>query len=193
MLKRPSVSPFAVFAIALILVVAAWPALADYDCEPITMEAVGCGELLWRTADGLIPLPAVSTDVVIEVNGPLIAGTVSQRFVNPTDEVIEAVYVFPLPENAAVHAMEIIVGERRIVSIVQEKQQARRTYETARAAGRRAALVEQQRPNLFTTAVANICPGDEIIVELGYLDRADYVDGTFGMAFPLTFTPVTRK
>jgi len=189
MLKRPSVSPFAVFAIALILVVAAWPALADYDCEPITMEAVGCGELLWRTADGLIPLPAVSTDVVIEVNGPLIAGTVSQRFVNPTDEVIEAVYVFPLPENAAVHAMEIIVGERRIVSIVQEKQQARRTYETARAAGRRAALVEQQRPNLFTTAVANICPGDEIIVELGYLDRADYVDGTFGMAFPLTFTP----
>jgi len=189
MLKRPSVSPFAVFAIALILVAAAWPALADYDCEPITMDAVGCGELLWRHADGLVPLTAVSTDVVIEVNGPLIAGTVSQRFVNPTDEVIEAVYVFPLPENAAVHAMEIIVGERRIVSIVQEKQQARRTYETAKAAGRRAALVEQQRPNLFTTVVANICPGDEIVVELGYLDRADYVDGKFDMAFPLTFTP----
>jgi Ca-activated chloride channel homolog len=189
MLKRPSVSPFAVFAVAVILVVAAWPALAEYDCEPIDMGAVGCGELLWRHPDGLVPLPAVSTDVVIEVNGPLIAGTVSQRFVNPTDEVIEAVYVFPMPENAAVHAMEIIVGERRIVSIVQEKAEARRTYETAKAAGQRTALVEQQRPNLFTTAVANICPGDEIVVELGYLDRADYVDGGFAMAFPLTFTP----
>jgi len=189
MFRSPSVSPFAVFAVTLILVVTAWPALADYNCEPIAMDAVGCGELLWRHADGLVPLPAVSTDVVIEVNGPLITGTVSQRFVNPTDEVIEAVYVFPLPENAAVHAMEIIVGERRIVSIVQEKQEARRTYETAKADGRRVALVEQERPNLFTTAVANICPGDEIVVELGYLDRVDYANGAFTLAFPLTFTP----
>ena len=189
MFRRPSVSLFAVFAVALLMAVVAWPALADYEAEPVVMNAVGCGELLWRHADGLIPLPAVATDVVIEINGPLIAGTVSQRFVNPTDEVIEAVYVFPMPENAAVHAMEIIVGERRIVSIVQEKQEARRTYETAKASGRRAALVEGERPNLFTIAVANICPGDEIVVELGYLDRVDYVDGAFSMTFPLTFTP----
>ncbi|MBU0743065.1 VWA domain-containing protein, partial [bacterium] len=162
---------------------------AVFPGEVTSLESVGCGELLWRRADGLVPLPAVRTDVALEVNGPLIAGTVSQLFTNPTDQVIEAIYVFPLPENAAVHAMEIIVGERRIVSVVQEREQARRTYVTARASGRRAALVEGERPNLFTTSVANICPGDRITVELRYLDRADFDGGEFGLAFPLTFTP----
>ncbi len=175
--------------IAALLAIVVVPALADWTDETIDLGQVGCGELLWRRDGGYVPLPAVSTDVVLEVNGPLIAGTVSQLFTNPTEQVIEAVYVFPLPETAAVHAMEIIVGERRIVSVVQEKAQARRTYETARASGRRAALVEQARPNLFTTKVANICPGDRVVVELRYLDQADWVDGAFGLAFPLTFTP----
>lgn len=189
MLKRPSVSPFAVLAVALLLILIARPVLADYGCEPVAMDAVGCGELLMRDEAGLIPLPAVGTDISLDVNGPLIAGTVTQRFVNPTDRVIEAVYVFPLPERAAVHAMEMWIGERRIVSIVQEKAEARRTYETAKAEGRRAALVESARPNLFTTSVANICPGDEVHVTLEYLDRVDWVDGAFALTVPLTFTP----
>lgn len=175
--------------IILLLAVAALPAAADWSDETVTMDSVGCGELLWRRDDGLVPLPAVRTDVVLEVNGPLIAGTVTQLFTNPTDQVIEAIYVFPLPETAAVHAMVIVVGERRIVSVVQEKAQARRTYETARESGQRAALVEQARPNLFTTKVANICPGDRVVVELRYLDQAEWVDGGFGLVFPLTFTP----
>lgn len=189
MLRRPFVNPFAVLAVALLLILAARPVLADYDCEPVDMDSVGCGELLMRSEAGLIPLPPVSTEVRLEVNGPLIAGTVIQAFVNPTDRVIGATYVFPMPEGAAVHAMEMWVGERRIVSIVKEKAEARRTYEAARAEGRRAALVESARPNLFTTSVANICPGDEIRVELRYLDRADYADGVFSLAVPLSFTP----
>jgi len=189
MISKRSGSKFVRIAVLIACVAAVAPAAADFACETTTLQSVGCGELLWRSPDGLVPLPAVRTDVTLEVNGPLIAGTVSQLFTNSTDQVIEAIYVFPLPENAAVHAMEIIVGERRIVSVVQEKAQARRTYAAARARGRRAALVESERPNLFTTSVANICPGDRITVELRYLDQVDFVDGEFSLAFPLTFTP----
>jgi len=88
-----------------------------------------------------------------------------------------------------VHFMEIRIGERRIVSEVREKEDARRTYERAKESGRKAALVDQRRPNLFTTAVANINPGERISVVLEYLEEATYTEGFFGLRFPLTFTP----
>ncbi len=157
------------------------------DAEAV--QVTGFGELSISSSGHSCAVPALSTAIDLEVSGPLIKAVVRQEFVNPSDQVIEATYVFPLPEGATVFAMELLVGERRIVSVVQEKSQARRTYQKARDSGRRAALVESQRPNLFTTEVANIGPGEKVTVRLEYLDQASYEDGWFGLVVPLTFTP----
>lgn len=174
-----------VFKVALVIAILTSTAHA----EEFTRNKIGAGELLWRCENSEVPLPVMAIDVQLDVVGPLISGTVRQRFHNPTDEVIEAVYLLPLPENAAVHTMEMCIGNRRIVSIVQEKVEARRTYEKARKSGRRAALSEGERANLFTTSVANILPGDEVTVELTWLGEASFSSGEFGLAFPLTMTP----
>src|SRR5207247_2677696 len=100
--------------------------------------------------------------------GILVHGTVAQTFRNPTSEVIDCVYVFPLPERAAVHRMEMRIGGRRIVSVIEEKEEAKRVYEQARQEGRKAALVEQERPNLFTTSAASINAGESIDIVLDY-------------------------
>ena len=137
----------------------------------------------------IVECPLKHTDVKAEVSGFIARVNVTQTFHNPKKGAIEAVYVFPLPERAAVHRMEILIGNRRIVSVIQERKQARKTYERAKSAGKKTALVEQERPNLFTTSVANINPGETVSVLLEYVEEVEYRDGVFSLAFPLTFTP----
>jgi Ca-activated chloride channel family protein len=170
----------------LLLLIFISPVIAEH---PVELGDIGAGDLLRKSGRGLIPLPLSGTEVELAVTGMIIHGRLTQHFHNPTDQTIEAIYVFPLPERAAVHFMEIRIGERRIVSEIQEKQEARRTYEWAKESGRKAALVNQRRPNLFTTEVANINPGESISVVLEYLEEADYSDGLFALRFPLTSTP----
>jgi len=155
----------------------------------VGLDEIGAGELLWKSDRGLIPLPALDVRVELNVNGVLLGGRVTQSFRNPTTETIEAVYAFPLPERAAVHRMEMRIGERTIRSVIREKEQARRTYEAARSSGRKAALVDRHRPNLFTTSAANINPGETVSIVLEYLDEADFEDGSFRLAFPLAYLP----
>ncbi len=173
----------------LIIAILLSSAIAQEELSSFARNTIGAGELLYRCENSEVPLPVMDIDIQLNVVGPLISGSVRQRFRNPTDEVIEAVYLLPLPENAAVHTMEMCIGDRRIVSIVQEKAEARRTYEQARESGRRAALSAGERANLFTTSVANILPGEEITVELTWLGEAVFSDGVFSLAFPLTMTP----
>jgi Ca-activated chloride channel family protein len=156
---------------------------------PIGLDEIGAGELLWKTARGLIPLPAVEIDVELAVTGVLLNGRVAQSFHNPTAETIEVVYAFPLPDGAAVHHMEMRIGERTIRSVIRERRQAKRTYEQAKATGRKAALLDRHRPNLFTTAAANINPGETVSVVLEYLDEVRFEDGSFALAFPLAYVP----
>jgi len=162
---------------------------ADGWGSPVGLDEVGAGELLWKSDRGLIPLPALDVRVELNVNGVLLGGRVTQRFRNPTTETIEAVYAFPLPERAAVHRMEMRIGERTIRSVIREKEQARRTYEAARSSGRKTALVDRHRPNLFTTSAANINPGETVSIVLEYLDEADFEDGSYYLAFPLAYLP----
>lgn len=156
---------------------------------PLDMNELNSGDLCWRAETGLIPLPAVGTDVQLDLTGLMVHGTMTQSFVNPTGEVIEAVYLFPLPERAAVNYMEMRIGDRHIISVAKERKEAKKTYEKAKSKGKKAALIEQERPNLFTTSVANINPGETVDVQLEYVQELDYLDGTFSIAFPLTFTP----
>lgn len=156
----------------------------------ISLDEVRRGMLLARSDDGSHhPLPAVDSHVRVRVSGPLARSVLRQRFRNPSDDWVEAVYAFPLPEDAAVDTLRLRIGERVIEGEIQERKQARRTYETARDAGQRTALVEQQRPNLFTTNVANIPPGAEITVEIAYQHMLDWREGRFSLRVPMAITP----
>ncbi len=125
----------------------------------------------------------------IQVSG-LIADThLSRSFRNQSDQWREGVFVFPLPEKASVYGLTMKVGERVIVGRIQPKAEARKTYEAAKAAGKHAANVEQQRPNLFTTRVANIPPGETISIDLRYQQMVDYRAGVFELRLPTTLTP----
>ena len=135
------------------------------------------------------PALLLDTEVDIRVSGPVAHVTVTQQFRHQGSGFVEGQYVFPLAEKAAVHGMVLQVGERRIVGAIHEKQRAQEIYARARAQGQRAGLVEQRRPNLFVTSVANIAPGDTVSVELEYTELLVPDALTFGLRFPMTMTP----
>lgn len=153
----------------------------------------GQGVLLFRSAQGTVTAPVLNTDVTIHVGGPLARTRVVQTFDNPGDQWQEGVYAFPLPENAAVDRLRMRIGLRQIVGEIHERGEARAIYEKARDSGQRTALLEQQRPNLFTTNVANIGPGQRIVVEIEYQQTLDYqlIDGRgrYSLRFPMVVGP----
>ncbi len=145
--------------------------------------------VLIRTGANPFPIPLKQTDVKMSVFGFVASVNVEQTFVNSFSEKIEAVYVFPLPTNAAVDDMEIIIGKRKIHGEIKTREEARKEYEQAKDAGTRAALLEEQRPNIFTTAVANIDPNAQVVVKIHYTERIAYDDGGFRFAFPMVVAP----
>lgn len=155
------------------------------------ISQVGEGSLLARGAQSkrFEGLPLEHTDVQIDVRGLVSTATVTQRFCNPGTRPIEAVYVFPLPHDAAVYDMEARIGTRVIKSVIKERDAARRVYEQARDNGQRAALVEQERPNIFTTSLANILPGERVEVRLRYVNVLPWEDGRARLTFPLVVGP----
>ena len=114
---------------------------------------------------------------------------VTQRFMNPGTDWREGIYVFPLPETAAVDHLDMRIGTRRIVGQIRERGQARREYEQAKAEGKKAALVEQERPNLFTTSVAPIGPNEEVSVSIEYQQPLRQDNGAWSLRFPMAITP----
>ncbi len=138
---------------------------------------------------GIVECPLKHTDVKADVSGFIARVKVTQTFHNPTKEKIEAVYVFPLPHEAAVDDMTMVVGERKIVGLIKRRQEARAIYEQALAAGQTAALLEQERPNIFTQSVGNIEPGQEVKIEISYVDVLRYDVGTYEFHFPMVVGP----
>jgi Ca-activated chloride channel family protein len=151
---------------------------------------VHAGSLLLRTSDGT-PVQALrqSTRIRAQVTGNVARVHVTQTFENAGDEWVEGLYVFPLSAGAAVDELEMLVGERKIRGEIKRKQEARATYEKARSEGRRASLVDQERPNMFTTSVANIGPHSSITVDIAYLDTVPFRDGRYTLNLPLSITP----
>ena len=163
--------------------------LLSANSQAASVNDAKAGTLLLRSDGELQPAPTLSTEVAIEVTGVIARTRVTQVFHNPGAEHVEGIYVFPLPEKAAVDRLWMRIGGREVVGEVREKEQARRTYEAARASGRKAALVEQQRPNLFTNSVAHIGPGDRIEVKIEYQQALAYDGGEYRLRFPLAVTP----
>lgn len=131
----------------------------------------------------------LETDVDFVVSGLISRATVIQRFRNTGSQWAEGIYVFPLPENAAVDHFKLRIGERVIEGRIKERTQARKIYQTAKKQGVQAGLVEQQRANVFTTALANIAPGEVIIVEFEYQQTLEYKDGSYRLRFPMVVGP----
>jgi Ca-activated chloride channel family protein len=181
------------FAAAVLLAVSVTGLAQDLDgSEPtIGLADVGLGSLLFKTEipGRYVTAPAQRTEVDIEVRGLVVEALVQQRFSNPTDEWMEGVYVFPLPQNAAVHAMRLEIGDRIIEGQIKEREVARKVYEKAKTEGRKASLVEQERTNIFTTSVANIGPGEEVAVRISYQQVLEYDSGRFELRFPMVVGP----
>jgi Ca-activated chloride channel family protein len=148
------------------------------------------GGLMLKSREGLSqPAPLLATDVEIRVTAHVARATVTQRFLNPHPDWYEGVYVFPLPENAAVDRLRMRIGERIVEGEVREKAKAQQTYAEAKAEGRRAALLEQERPNIFTSSVANVAPGEEVRVEIEYQQTLRYDQGRYSLRFPMVVGP----
>ena len=130
-----------------------------------------------------------NTDVKAKVAGNISRVEVTQSFANPYDKPLEAVYKFPLPDNAAVDDMEIVIGDRVIKGAIKKKQEAKQIYEQAKKAGKTAGLLEQERDNVFTQSLANILPGEKIDVKIRYSNSLKFEGGEYEFVFPMVVAP----
>jgi len=136
------------------------------------------------------PLPLESVQLRARVIDRIAEVTVEQKFGNPFREAIEAVYVFPLAGGSAVSRFEMQIGKRVVRGRVEERAKARREYSEALDQGKRAALLEQERDDVFTVQVGNVTPGDAVVVRLTYSERLPFFeDGRTELRLPLVVAP----
>ncbi len=140
----------------------------------------------WRR---LVEAPRLGADYDLTVSGPTIRGRVTQIFHNHTENWVEAVYVYPMPEDGAVDTLKMVIGERIVVGEIKERKTARAIYEQAKAAGYKTTLIEQERPNIFTNSVANIGPGETVLVQIEYQAPVKQSAGMFSLRIPLVVGP----
>ncbi len=148
------------------------------------------GALLVRREDGaLVEATRLGTDYDITVSGPTARTRVTQMFHNPAATHVEAVYVYPLPEGAAVDSLRMVIGERVVIGSIKERAAAKAAFEQAKAEGKKAALVEQERPNIFTNSVANIGPGETVVVQIEYQEPVRRTGTGYSLRLPLVVAP----
>lgn len=149
------------------------------------------GALLTRLPNNStpIPLPLKHTDVRADITGYVASVAVTQQYHNPFSSKIEAVYVFPLPHNAAVNEFLMTIGDRKIRGVIRERAEAERIYAQAKSQGYVASLLTQERPNIFTQSVANIEPGKQIDIHINYYHTLAYDDGAYEWHFPMVVGP----
>ncbi len=165
--------------------------LASADDALIGPGDCGTGALLLRTTEPgrYLEAPRLRTDVSIAVSGTIARARITQVFENPSDRWVEGVYVFPLPPDAGVDSLRMQVGSRFLEGEVKERKQAREIYARAAAEGRKATLIEQQRPNVFTNGVANIDPHGTVVVQIEYQHMVRLDGDQLSLRVPLVVAP----
>ena len=138
---------------------------------------------------GVDKLPLESTKATVNITGVIADVTITQTYKNEGKSPLEAIYTLPASSSAAIYAMEMMVGDRKIVAKIEEKNKAREAYETAKSEGKRTSLLEQSRPNVFQMNVANILPGDVIKVSLKYTEMIVPEEGTYQFVYPTVVGP----
>lgn len=179
-----------VCTIVLLLALAGSAASAQSRTPPDVTEEQS-GTLLLKSSQDTDPIDAlrVATSIRAKVIGNIARVYVTQTFTNPSSDWVEGLYVFPLPAGSAVDELIMHVGDREVRGEIKEKQAAREIYERAKVAGQQASLTDQERPNMFSTQVANIAPQSSISIEIGYLETIPYRDSRYILHLPLAITP----
>src|SRR6476469_11276243 len=154
-----------------------------------TGESSGALVVLDPTGKTKRQCPLKHTDVKAEISGFLSRVNVTQEFENPFKEKIEAVYTFPLPQDAAVDDMTMTIGDRVVKGKILPREEAQAVYEAAKSSGQVASLLDQERPNIFTQSVANILPGEQIKITISYVETLKYVNGAYEFVFPMVVGP----
>src|SRR6267142_854214 len=154
-----------------------------------TTDTQGSLQVVDSTGKTKALCPLKHTDVRAEISGFLARVNVTQEFENSLNEKIEAVYVFPLPANAAVDEMTMVVGERTVRGKILRREEAQAVYDAAKSGGQVASLLNQERPNIFTQSVANILPGEKVKITISYVETLKYEAGTYEFSFPMVVGP----
>jgi Ca-activated chloride channel family protein len=163
---------------------------AEGPVAPLTKPGdARSGSLLLRSDDGTSDAPRLGIDVDITVSGPTARARVTQVFRNPTDHWMEATYVYPLPAGSAVDTLKMVVGDRIVIGDIKAREEARIIYESAKRDGKTAALTEQERPNIFTNSLANIGPGETVLVQIEYQEPVAQNGDEFSLRVPLVVAP----
>lgn len=149
------------------------------------------GALMLQGNDTTTAMPAVrlGTDMDVTVSGQTLRVRVTQAFRNTSDQWMEATYLYPLPDGGAVDTMKMVIGQRVVIGKIKRRIEAREIYETAKAEGRKAGLVESDRPNLFRNSVANVAPGETVLISIEYQAPVRQLGGEFAMRLPLVVGP----
>jgi Ca-activated chloride channel homolog len=187
-----SVLPFASLMMVLpATIMSALPAYAMQD--NMASEDIGpqSGTLMLQGKDSAEAVAAVQlgSDMDVNVSGSIARVRVTQVFRNTSSDWMEATYMYPLPADAAVDSLKMVVGQKVIIGHIKKREEAREIYEAAKDEGKKAGLVEQQRPNLFTNSVANIGPGETVMIVIEYQMPLRQKDGVFALRMPLVIGP----
>jgi Ca-activated chloride channel homolog len=154
-----------------------------------TGDTSGALTVVDSTGKATSACPLKHTDVKAEISGFISRVVVTQQFENPFKEKIEAVYTFPLPQNAAVDDMTMIIGDRTVRGKILPREEAQAVYDAAKSNGQVAGLLDQERPNIFTQSVANILPGEQVKITISYVETLSYVNGAYEFVFPMVVGP----
>jgi len=167
--------------------------LSRFQPEPVfaapQQQSSGSLEIIAKDGKVTGACPLKRTEVRGAISGFLARVTVTQIFENSAADPIEALYTFPLPQNGAVHDMTIQVGDRTIRGVIKKREEARAIYEHAKSTGHVAALLDQERPNIFSQAIANVMPGEQVSVTISYSETLEYADGAYEFVFPMVVGP----
>ena len=190
------IAAFLVTSFIFVVLSIMFPAQAESSMLPqnethMKPSGVREGSLLFKSVKSgqYVSAPQLNTDVKIEITGMVAYARVIQEFENPGDEWLEGVYVFPLPEDAAVSHLTMDVGDRVIEGVIKEREEAKKVYSQAKKEGKKASLLEQERPNIFMMSLANIGPHEVIKVELEYQQTVRLDNGLFSLRFPTVVGP----
>ena len=188
-MTRPRPNPLFKLIFSIFLLLATNLAIASSNSlekQSNPVNEAESGSMLFKFDDNTsIMQIALDTSVEMDITGNINRVIVEQVFTNPSDKWVEGVYVFPLPEDSAVDQLRMYVDERVIEGQIHEKEEAKKIYEKAKSEGKSASLVEQQRPNIFTTNVANIAPGGKIKVAIEYQQAVSISNNRYSVRFPM--------
>ena len=175
------------FSFFIILCFASFSLRANTISQPYGLFFVEAKQL--EEKKEIFAVPTLKTDIHVDVQGLLSTTSVKQYFINPTNAWMEAVYLFPLPDKSAVDFLRMKIGDRFIEGEIKEKAEAEIIYQKAKENGQKTSLVSSSRSNIFRTKVANIAPGELIVVEIRYHDVLTFMNDNYSLRLPTVINP----